>query len=176
LGLGALAGPFKPWFMVREDIRRYRQHWQRHHGAQPPSAGQNPRVGMTVGVFCLEDHEQAREQAREGFVWFYRQLFAQTLPVLERLYQGYEYYRRLGKLRGLVDKAINLKVLETLGMVIVGDPEHCIQRLQGLQREGVDHVLCAIGAGVLPTSAVRRSMEVLARQVIPHFQTPPPGG
>ncbi|MEJ2643396.1 MAG: LLM class flavin-dependent oxidoreductase [Gammaproteobacteria bacterium] len=175
LGLGALAGPFKPWFMVREDIRRYRQHWRRHHGDGPPAAGQNPRVGMTVGVFCLEDHQQAREQARDGFVWFYRQLFAQTLPVLERLYEGYEYYRRLGKLRGLVDKAINLKVLETLGMVIVGNPEHCIQRLQGLQREGVDHVLCAVGAGVLPTAAVRTSMEVLAEHVIPRFQAPPAG-
>jgi len=126
-------------------------------------------------VFCLEDHQQAREQARDGFVWFYRQLFAQTLPVLERLYEGYEYYRRLGKLRGLVDKAINLKVLETLGMVIVGNPEHCIQRLQGLQREGVDHVLCAVGAGVLPTAAVRTSMEVLAEHVIPRFQAPPAG-
>ncbi|MGA7799789.1 MAG: LLM class flavin-dependent oxidoreductase [Gammaproteobacteria bacterium] len=173
LGLGALAGPFKPWFMVKEDIRRYRQHWRDRHGGQPPVDGQNPCVGMTVGVFCLEDGQRARDLARDGFVWFYRQLFAQTLPVLERLYDGYEYYRRLGKLRGLVGKAINLKVLESLGMVIVGDPEHCVRRLQGLHKAGVDHVLCAIGAGVLPTAHVRASMEVLAEQVIPRFASSP---
>lgn len=174
LGLGALAGPFKPWFMVQEDIRRYRQQWRRQHGGHPPSAGQNPRVGMTVGVFCLEDHGRARKMAGDGVVWFYRQLFAQTLPVLERLYEGYEYYRRWGKLRGLVSKTLNLKALEKLGMVIIGDPEHCVQRLQALQRAGVDHVLCAIGAGVLPSAQVRTSMEVLAERVLPHF-APLPG-
>ncbi|HKK13584.1 MAG TPA: LLM class flavin-dependent oxidoreductase [Gammaproteobacteria bacterium] len=169
LGIGALVGPFKPWFMVREDIRRYRKHWRQTHGDGAATQSQNPRVGMTLGVFCLEDGKRARELARPAMTWFYRQLFAQTLPVLEKLYESYEYYRRLGRLRGLLDKAVNLTVLESLGMVIVGDPEHCSERLQALADAGVDHVLCAIGAGALPTAQVRASMEVLARHVMPRF-------
>jgi alkanesulfonate monooxygenase SsuD/methylene tetrahydromethanopterin reductase-like flavin-dependent oxidoreductase (luciferase family) len=168
-GVGALAGPFKPWFMIKEDIKRYRRHWREQHGKAPPAPGKNPRVGMTIGVFCLEDGGQARALAKEAFVWFYRQLLRQTRPVLERLYASYEYYRKMGSLAGLIDKSLSLATLEKLGMVIVGDPSHCVKRLRALENAGVDHVLCAIGAGVLATEQVRASMHVLAEQVMPHF-------
>jgi len=170
LGIGALVGPFKPWFMVREDIKRYRAAWAHRHGEDPPEAGQNPRVGMTVGIFCLEDGAEARRIAKEGIVWFYRQLLGQTRPVLEKLYAGYEYYRKVGRLSGLIDKTLGLGTLETLGMVIVGDPEHCVRKLHALEAAGVDHVLCAVGAGVLPTEQIQRSMQVMARDVLPAFQ------
>ncbi|MDE2089544.1 MAG: LLM class flavin-dependent oxidoreductase, partial [Gammaproteobacteria bacterium] len=173
-GVGVLIGPFKPWFMIKEDIRRYREHWRRHHGDGPTAPGQNPRVGMTLGIFCLEDAERARALAREGLTWAYRALFKQTLPVLEKLYAGYEYYRRLGSLRGLIGKAITLPALETLGMAVVGDPPHCIRRLEALHAAGVDHVLCTVGGGVLPTEQVRESLRVLGERVLPHFREPPP--
>lgn len=169
LGIGALVGPFKPWFMVREDIARFRAAWRAEHGDGPPRPGQNPRVGMTVGILCLEDGRRARQLAKEGFAWFYRQLLGQTRPILERLYASYEYYRKFGQLRALLDRAVNLTVLETLGMAIVGDPSHCAARLRAMQNAGVDHVLCAVGAGTLPTDVVRESMAVLAERVLPQF-------
>ncbi len=169
LGVGALVGPFKPWFMVREDIRHYRQAWQRHHGHAGAQAGQNPRVGMTVGLFCLEDGHEARRLARDGITWFYRHLLGQTRPILEKLYESYEYYRKVGRLSGLMEKTITLRILETLGMVIVGDPAHCTRKLRALQQAGVDHVLCAIGAGVLPSTLVQRCLRVLAHEVMPAF-------
>lgn len=169
LGIGALVGPFKPWFMVREDIRRYREAWRAHHGEGPPRPGQNPRVGMTVGILCLEDGRRARRLAKEGFTWFYRQLLGQTRPVLEHLYASYEYYRRFGQWRGLLDRAVNLTILETLGMAIVGDPEHCERKLRTLQDAGVDHVLCAVGAGTVPSHVVRESMQLLSERVMPRL-------
>lgn len=169
LGIGALVGPFKPWFMVKEDIRRYRAAWTAHHGGGPARPGQNPRVGMTVGILCLEDGRRARQLAKHGFAWFYRQLLGQTRPVLESLYASYEYYRKFGQLRGLLDRAVSLTVLETLGMAIVGDPDHCTRKLQGLKTAGVDHVLCAVGAGTVPTAVVRESMQVLSEQVMPRL-------
>jgi alkanesulfonate monooxygenase SsuD/methylene tetrahydromethanopterin reductase-like flavin-dependent oxidoreductase (luciferase family) len=175
LGIGVLVGPFKPWFMVREDIRRYREHWRRCHGEGPAAPGQNPRVGMTLGIYCLEDGARARRIAADGITWFYRQLLDQTLPVLERLYAGYEYYRRVGRLGGLLGRATSLPVLETLGMAVVGDPVHCAKRLRALQEAGVDHVLCAIGAGVLPSAQVRESMRLIAGEVMPRFAESAPG-
>lgn len=169
LGVGVLVGPFKPWFMVREDIRRYRAHWRRYRGAGAPAPGENPRVAMTVGIFCLEDGRRARALAAEGITWFYRALLEQTRGVLEHLYGSYEYYRRMGRLRGLLDRAVSLPVLETLGMVVVGDPEHCVRRLRALERAGVDRVLLAVGAGALPTAPVRTCLELIADQVMPQF-------
>lgn len=168
LGIGALVGPFKPWFMIKEDIKRYRRSWREHQGENRDNS-LNPRLGMTVGIFCLEDGREARRRSKEALEWFYRQLLGQTRPVLEGLYDSYEYYRRMGRLGGLFDHAANLSVLETLGMVIVGDTDHCVRKLKALQKAGVDHVLLAIGAGVLPTESTRESMRVLAEQVMPHF-------
>jgi alkanesulfonate monooxygenase SsuD/methylene tetrahydromethanopterin reductase-like flavin-dependent oxidoreductase (luciferase family) len=169
LGVGALVGPFKPWFMVREDLRQYRAAWKTYHGDAPPAAGHNPRLAMTVGLYCHADPRHARREAKAPFEWFYGRLLGQTRPVLEQLYDGYEYYRRLGRFRGLMQKAVNLKLLDSLGMAIVGTPQHCVERLKALQREGVDHVLLAFGAGAMPTEQVRASMRLFAEEVMPEF-------
>lgn len=167
LGIGVLVGPFKPWFMVKEDIRRYREHWRSHHGDRPTIPGQNPRAAMTVGIFCHEDGKAARRLAKEPFEWFYGKLLGQTRPILEQLYAGFEYYRSMGRFGALLDKAVNLSLLDTFGMAVVGDPEHCIKRLRALQKAGVDHVLLAFGAGAMPTAAVRDSMRLFAERVMP---------
>ncbi len=151
--VGVLAGPFKPWPMVKEDIRRYRGAWS---GKAPP------RVGMALGIFCLEDGKRARALSREGFVWFYRKLLDQTRPLLRRLYASYGYYRKFSLLGKLMEMTLSLTVLERLGMVVVGTPERCLERLEALREEGVDHVLCAIGAGTLPSPWIRESMAHLA--------------
>ena len=166
-GIGVLVGPFKPWFMVREDIRRYREAWQSHHGSIIHSPQLNPRVAMTIGIHCHTNHRTAREEARAGFVWFYRQLLGQTRGVLENLYEGYEYYRQFGAFRNLMSKALTLGTLETLGMTIVGNPAHCIERLSTIKKAGVDHVLLAFGAGVLPQAQTISAMRLFSEQVMP---------
>lgn len=174
LGVGALAGPFKPWIMVREDLRRYRRHWARLRGTGAPAPGENPRVGMTVGIYCERDHRRARAAAADGVVWFYRQLLEQSRELLARLYTGYEYYRRMKPLRALLERAVSLPLLEAMGMVIVGDPAHCIRRLREFERAGVDRVLLAVGAGALSSAQVRAALELLAAEVLPAFGRTPP--
>lgn len=165
LGVGVLVGPFKPWFMVRTDIGNYRAAWKKYQ-----DESKNPaRVGMTVGLLCLEDGKRARELAATHLVWFYRELLKQTAPVLKKLQAGYEYYRKMGTLKFLAEKTLSLAALETFGMVVAGDPAHCRQKLEIYREAGVDHLLCAISAGGLPSEAAQASMRVLASQVIPHF-------
>lgn len=169
-GLGALAGPFKPWLLVRQDLREYRRAWAEHQGEQP-APGANPRFGMTVGVLCLEDGERARALAREPFTWYYERLLRQTRPVLERFQESYDYYQKLGRLQLLLKRAVRLPLLEAMGMVVVGSPDECIRKLEKFRQAGVDHLLCAVGAGALPTEVVRESLRTLSRDVMPHFRT-----
>jgi len=173
LGIGVLAGPFKPWFMIKEDIKSYHQAWQKQSLIDPDHKTKKPRVGMTLGVYCTTDKKQARTQAKTAFEWFYQQLFNQTKPILQQLYASYEYYRKFGHFQSLLEKTINLTILETLGMAIVGDPEHCIKKLKILESAGVDHVLCAIGAGALPTELTKQSMQLIADEVMPEFHHQP---
>lgn len=165
LGVGVLVGPFKPWFMVRSDIEQYRAAWKKYQ----PGPESKPRVAMTLGLLCLEDGERARELARTHLVWFYRELLRLTAPVLEKLHAGYEYYKKMGTLKFLAEKTLSLAVLETLGMVVAGDPAHCRQRLETYRDAGVDRLMCAISAGGLPTEAARESMRTLHAQVFPCF-------
>jgi len=169
LGIGAMVGPFKPWFMVKEDIKLYRKSWKKY---QSDAAGVtlNPKVAMTVGILCLEDDKRAHEIGKPAFEWFYRNLLQQTSPVLKNLHESYEYYKSIGKFQGLLSKTVNLTLLETFGLVIVGNPEHCIKKLTKLEAAGVDHVLLAIGAGAIDTKIVKESMQLINEQVMPHFK------
>lgn len=157
-GLGALVGPFKPWFMVEADIRRFREAW-RH--PEPP------RIAMTVGMLCLRDGRRARALAGPALSWFYGELLRVTGPVLENLYPSYEHFRELGRFRRLVKLGARPRLLAAAGMTIVGDPAECLERIARLERSGVTHLLCAIGAGAVATEVVRESLECIAAQVMP---------
>src|SRR5207245_199757 len=156
-GLGVLAGPFKPLFMISED----REHFvERCHelGKDPAELG----FGMTVGVVVLDDHERARKIAAKNIRWFYEQLLRLTAPVLERGGESYRYYREeLGTLRALTGGTPSLEALDAAGMVIAGSPDYAIERFQRLADAGFDHILCALQAGGVPHADVMRSIELL---------------
>lgn len=158
--LGVLAGPFKPWFMVKHDIARFRAAWR---------ASDPPRCGMTVGVLCLADRTRARELARPAFTWFYRELYKVTLPVLERSYPGYEQIHDLGRFRHLARMGVDFGLADAFGMTVVGDPRDCIDKLRKYRDGGVTHLLCAFGAGAVDHSIVTESMELFAAEVMPAF-------
>lgn len=159
-GLGVLAGPFKPWSMVVEDIKRYRTAW-RHDAPR--------RIGMTVGMLCLEDGQRARALAAPALRWSYGELLRVVRPVLEGLFPSYERFGELGRYRRLLRFGAHPRLLDLAGLTVVGNPQECIARIARYRDAGVTHLLCAIGAGGLPTEIVRESMAVIAARVMPHF-------
>jgi alkanesulfonate monooxygenase SsuD/methylene tetrahydromethanopterin reductase-like flavin-dependent oxidoreductase (luciferase family) len=168
-GLGVLCGPFKPWPLIRRDLACYREIWRASHGAGPPAPGHNPRFAMTLGVLCLENGTEARRLADDAFLWYYRRLLDLTRSVLHELRESYEYYRRFRALAALLDGAVSVPLLERLGMVVVGDPQECARRFARYEYAGVDHLVCSVGAGVLPTETVQRAMKTMADHLLPRF-------
>jgi alkanesulfonate monooxygenase SsuD/methylene tetrahydromethanopterin reductase-like flavin-dependent oxidoreductase (luciferase family) len=162
--LGVLAGPFKPWFMVKHDIEHYRAAW---HDSTAP------RIGMTIGILCLEDAARARALAKEAFAWFYGELYKTTLPVLEKLYPSYEQIHELGRFRRLMKLGVTLGLLDTFGLAVVGTPDECVEKLAKYQAAGVTHLLCAIGAGAVDADTTRETLDHLARFVLPAFREAP---
>lgn len=158
--LGVLAGPFKPWFMVRHDIGQYRAAWR---GAA------KPRIGMTIGVLCLTDSKRARALAKPAFTWFYSELFKTTLPVLERLYPSYEQIHEIGRFRQLMKLGVDFGLVDMAGLSVVGNPEECVAKLHKYADAGVTNLLCAFGAGAIESGIVQESMALFAREVMPAF-------
>ena len=160
-GLPVLAGPFKPWFMTRADIARYREAW--------PS-GSVPSIGMTLGLLCLPNGKRAQQLAKPAFEWFYRELLNTVRPVLSRLYPSYEHFHELGKFRLLMEHGVNARLLQTFGMALAGTPAEVTERLLQLREQGVSHVLLAIGAGAVAPEIERESMQCIAEEVMPALQ------
>ncbi len=164
--LGVLAGPFKPWFMVKRDIGRFRAAW---------SGAAAPRIGMTVGVLCLADGRRARAVAKDAFSWFYGQLYRAVQPVLEQLYPSYEELHELGRFRGLMKMGIDLGFADTFGLAVVGSPAECREKIRKYSEAGVTHLLCAFGAGAVEPAIARESLELFAREVMPAYAPPSAG-
>jgi len=158
MGLGVLAGPFKPWFMVASDIRRYRALW---------THPEPMRIGMTVGMLCLRDGARARRLAAPAFRWFYDELLRVTAPVLENLLPSYEQFHDLGRFRRLARWGARPRLLDLAGLTVAGTPDECLARIRRYRDAGVTHLLCAVGAGALPTDIVRESLECIASEVLP---------
>ncbi len=163
--LGVLAGPFKPWFMTRADIQRYQKIWC--EGTQILGT---PRIGMTLAILCLPDGKRAKQLAKPAFEWFYRALFHNIRPVLEKMYPSYEHFRELGRFRLLLERGINAGLLQTFGMAVAGSPAECIEHLAQYREHGVTHLLLAIGAGAVDKEVVWESMRCIAGEVMPALQ------
>lgn len=160
-GLGMLAGPLKPWLMTKYDIKNYLGAWV---GATPP------RIGMAVVMLCLPDGRRARQLAKQALTWFYQELFRTALPLLEKLYPGYEHFRELERFREFMKLGINFNLLESFGMIVVGNPKECTEQLRKFEAAGVTHILCAIGAGAVKTELIQESMQCIATEVMPSFR------
>lgn len=157
LGLDVLTGPFKPWPLVAHDLRRYR------------TLRPDGRTSFTLALFCAEDRRQARARAAGGLVWAFRQIFELTRPLVLGQLEGYEPYRRFRWLAPLVERVLSLRVLETMGLAVVGDPDDCARRLRALAASGLDRVSLVIGGGDLAHDDLLRCVGLLKSDVLPRL-------
>ncbi|MCH8214741.1 MAG: LLM class flavin-dependent oxidoreductase [Proteobacteria bacterium] len=161
LGLNVMTGPFKPWPLVKADLRRYRR--LSPHG----------KTSFTLAVYCADDRAAARRRAGPGLLWAYRKIFEIARPLLTRQLAGYEDYRKLGWLAPLLDKTLSVAVLEAMGLAAVGDPAHVRRRLAALKASGLDRVSLVIGGGDLSVAETTRCVDLLAEQVLPALADAP---
>ncbi|WP_185961462.1 LLM class flavin-dependent oxidoreductase [Telmatospirillum sp. J64-1] len=159
--LNVLAGPFKPWPMVRADLNRYRKLWPGGRGA------------FTLAVHCDLDQRRARRRAGRGVLWLFRQIFALSRPLLLSEVEDYDHYRAVAWVGPLLERMLTLPALEALGLAAVGTPEHVGERLEGLQASGLDRVCIMPGGGGLEREEMIRSLELIADKVMPRLTVAP---
>lgn len=161
LELDVLTGPFKPWPMVSHDLRRYR--------ALRPAG----RTSYTIAVFCDDDRDRARRLAEAGLVWAFRQILELTRPLLLGQLAGYEPYAKFRWVAPLLEKVLSLRVLEMLGLAVVGTPADVANRLLGLRDSGLDRVSLVLGGGDIPLPDQLRCVDRLAAEVLPRLDAAP---
>jgi hypothetical protein len=55
-------------------------------------------------------------------------------------------------------------------MIIVGDPDQCVQKMLRYADLGVDELICYVQFGYLSHESVMRTIELLGTHVIPELQ------
>ncbi|GIW40222.1 MAG: luciferase [Candidatus Binatia bacterium] len=172
LGIGALGLTlFLSVDEVAEQIRTYKQALQ---NVRPVGKAVNDQVGAFTIVHCAETQAKARENGgHDAALWYMKYAF-QVLAARGREVQKigpYEEFRRAHPIIGkVVDGTVTFEELDAEDMVIVGDPDHCIEKLERYRKAGIDRVLCLMQAGRIPHKAVLRSIELFGRYVIPALQ------
>jgi alkanesulfonate monooxygenase SsuD/methylene tetrahydromethanopterin reductase-like flavin-dependent oxidoreductase (luciferase family) len=63
-----------------------------------------------------------------------------------------------------------LEDLDREDMVIVGDVEHCVRKVERYRAAGLDHLICLMQADRIPHDRVMRSIELFAEEIIPRFR------
>ena len=91
----------------------------------------------------------------------------QRRPDIQALPESYQALQQaIDRLKG-----ITYEEVEELGAVL-GDPEYCVERVRVLQHEfGMNEFICYFNqGGLIDHAAVKRSMELFAREVMPQFR------
>jgi alkanesulfonate monooxygenase SsuD/methylene tetrahydromethanopterin reductase-like flavin-dependent oxidoreductase (luciferase family) len=83
----------------------------------------------------------------------YRDLIAKEYPIIVKMMQG----------------KCTFEDLDQEDMVIVGDVDHCLRKVERYQRAGLDHFIALMQADRIPHEAVMRSIELFGTKIIPRF-------
>jgi alkanesulfonate monooxygenase SsuD/methylene tetrahydromethanopterin reductase-like flavin-dependent oxidoreductase (luciferase family) len=125
------------------------------------------RWGVSRQIYVAPTDAQALAEARDAELW-YQESFRRFI-VPERIEEAHPSlqpgFRAMAeRLSGITWEAL---VRETLAF---GSPDTVARKIQEMRDLGVGHVLCWMNFGGLPQEKIRRSMELFAREVMPHFR------
>ncbi|HWH26951.1 MAG TPA: LLM class flavin-dependent oxidoreductase [Pseudolysinimonas sp.] len=154
-------------------LEQFRRIAEDEFGYTPPPS----QLGGTVQVYVAESDKQARKEFEAGLLWFYqcvlRANFEESFPPGATTWQSIQGLLQSGFVFKPEDLTYDAMVNE--GMAIVGSPETVTRKLEDFREEtGVGQVLVVADGGGSPEWMVRKSTELFAREVMPHFR--PEGG
>jgi alkanesulfonate monooxygenase SsuD/methylene tetrahydromethanopterin reductase-like flavin-dependent oxidoreductase (luciferase family) len=105
----------------------------------------------------------------DGARWFMHHVGLLFTPLMAKnqLYT-YEYTRAMFGTGKDPDDMSDAE-LKQHPMVVVGNPDEVIRKLEQIERAGIDQAICFKQAGRIPHPNIMRSYELMGRHVLPHF-------
>jgi alkanesulfonate monooxygenase SsuD/methylene tetrahydromethanopterin reductase-like flavin-dependent oxidoreductase (luciferase family) len=154
---------------------------------EPVGAYVNNELGVFTLAHCAESMDAARQnQGPENIVAYLRICLHLVAAGLDPNSME-ESLRKFGDgdpgnpygampLSAFVEKAARgdwtFADVDEHDMVVLGDPETCIDKLERYAEIGADRVLCLMQLNDLDHNAVMRSIRLFGEHVIPHFSAP----
>jgi alkanesulfonate monooxygenase SsuD/methylene tetrahydromethanopterin reductase-like flavin-dependent oxidoreductase (luciferase family) len=105
----------------------------------------------------------------EGARWFLHNVAKLFEPLMakNKLY-SYEYLRNVFAME-LDPKDASDAELKEHHMVVVGNPDEVVRKLENFQRAGLSQVICFKQAGRIPHQNIMQSLKRMGKHVLPYF-------
>ncbi len=142
----------------------------------PIGAFINDRVATFTMVHCAPDRDEAIAQAKESFEWYVTESNRRIATVAEWMEEmnqtdlgTYDYTAKTRAANAAGKTKIPIQRLFESGAAVVGSPEDCVETAKRYEAAGCDILLCLVNPYKMPHDQVMRSIELIGKEVIPHF-------
>jgi alkanesulfonate monooxygenase SsuD/methylene tetrahydromethanopterin reductase-like flavin-dependent oxidoreductase (luciferase family) len=175
-GLGCLG--LTIWVDLPEVQQRMVRYRKALEGCRPAGAFINSKVATFTIAHCAESLQTALEHNAPDCAMFHvmktvRALAATPKELLGKIPGSLPYQDLLKQFPALKryeeNGRLSFDEINEQDMIIVGDPDQCVQKLKRYEAAGVDHVLCLMQVGALKHEYIMKSIELFGKYVIPEF-------
>jgi alkanesulfonate monooxygenase SsuD/methylene tetrahydromethanopterin reductase-like flavin-dependent oxidoreductase (luciferase family) len=122
------------------------------------------RIPFFRYFYVAETEQQARKDTEAALNW--------TLDMIQfrrQFAEGSEVHHRLADWRRTRTELPPSYEYLFEHRAIIGNPEQCVAAIKGFQDQGIEYFGCNFAFGGLEHGKVLRSMDLFAREVMPHF-------
>ncbi len=164
-GLGVLSFNFN-WEQVQKAMASYRAACATRAHVIPKIINEN-----FAGVAIMHVAENKEEEAigLDGARWFLHNVAKLFEPLMakNKLY-SYEYLRNVFAMEADPKEATDSQ-LKDHHMVVVGNPDEVVRKLENFQKAGLSQVICFKQAGRIPHLNIMKSIKRMGQHILPHF-------
>lgn len=173
-GLGAMSNSNFAGLEAQADLLA--TYTKAFRAAEADHLSSNYSAGSLVFVtHCAETRAQAYEEVLPIFK-DYLPTVVSSLANLAKYSESYAYMEEVAAtVMSIIEQADGSersirRLVESTGTMVIGDPDDCIEQIEGFAAAGVDEMILRIDT--LPHAHLCRSLQLFGKYVIPHFKTP----
>lgn len=168
-GMGLLSfAIMQPVESMAKKIAAYREAATR---AQPITRVRNDRVAAYTLAHCAPTMSDAEDHGVWDSVWWwYQNLASFTLEWEFSHLPKEEQDKYFPFLEQHADGDFDPRTFNEMDMIIVGDPDQCMEKILRYESIGVDQLICYQSFGKLQHDDVMQSIELLGKELIPALE------
>ena len=159
---------------MQAHVDRYREAQK---GGTPAGAKPNDQARIFTIAHCAETDRKAMEQGGgEAALWYLDFILNKLLKLeIAQADSGgakpyTQFIERYSVLKGHASQGLRPEAFDREDMIITGDPDTCIRKIERYAEAGVDGILCLMQAGRIQHPDIMRSIELFGKHVVPHFK------
>ena len=168
LGLGALG--LTILVPLEEIALRVESYRKAIRTAKPIGGFVNNQIGVYTMVHCAETKQQAIDNGFYDAVYWWFDRSIELRSAWDSGDRNNPVFKKYPILLKFFTKEIGPDGFDQADMVIGGDPDEVIRKIERHAAVGLDRVLCQMQVGYISHENIMKSMELFGKYVIPHFK------